>query len=114
MHRLLRRRESSLRQLFRYRGWIFTLKAAAGRPARRKKKRPPCGGRRREFSLEAEYEEHGRVLHILEGGRLVLQIPGLHVPANEHGDILLAIDRIGHWRSRAEGSGIKAPERLQR
>ena len=63
---------------------------------------------------EAEHEQHRRVLHVLQRGRFVQQVPGLRVAADQHGDILLAVDCVGHRRSRAEGAGIKAPEGLQR
>src|SRR5215471_7136285 len=62
---------------------------------------------------EAEHVEH-------RGGRRVLQLRCiLHderglLGAHEHGDVLLAIDRIAYRRRVNPGSGAEAPDFLQR
>src|SRR6516162_2273138 len=74
---------------------------------------PPLSGGDDSKASEAEHKQHRRVLHVFERRRFAQEVPGLNVPANQHRDILLAVDRIGHRRRRAERAGVETPQRLQ-
>src|SRR5215471_9212694 len=63
--------------------------------------------------LQAEYEKHGGRRCVFELWRVrndVLRLPRPH----QHGDVLLAVDRICDRRSVDPGADVEAPQLLQR